>query len=251
MRESRPEAAASPRDHTAAHWVFRIGTSPVHWLWADGVGPDPRSLGPYRLPKATAFAKHSPAHAYCHTTGSHLLVESGLERELAEELDGDPEIAWLVAQPFALYFADPQRERRQLKHIPDLLTVRQDGGVTVWDVRPLARQDERFLRIAQWTRSACAAVGWRYEVFPGHSPTRRVNQLWISAYRQPVPWIAALEDMLHEGLTDGTLQTVGDVYARDAGYGQLVRALYYCIWSHKIRCDLDAPITSETELAWV
>lgn len=101
MRESRPEAAASPRDHTAAHWVFRIGTSPVHWLWADGVGPDSRSLGTYRLPKATAFAKHSPAHAYCHTTGSYLLVESGLERELAEELDGDPEIAWLgrVAKP--------------------------------------------------------------------------------------------------------------------------------------------------------
>ena len=230
-----------------SEWLFRIDRAMVHWAWVDGVPPVGR-LSPVRSPRAGALASHAPAHVYSYTVGGHLLVESGLERELVEELDGDPEVVWMVSQPCELHF---RRERQLRRHIPDLLVESSDGVLTLWDVRPTPRQSPRFLEMAALTQDACDAAGWGYRVFAGHSPQRRVNSMWLSAYRRPPVVIEAYVAVIRDGLMNGTISSVGDVRVRDTGYGQLLGAMYHLLWSRRISCDLDAPITDQTVLSWV
>lgn len=238
---SRPGTGAEP-----AEWLFRVDRAVVRWDWANGVPPI-RRLSPRRLPRATALASHSPTHVYSYTVGGHMLVESGLERELVEELDGDPNVVWMVTQPVELHF---RHDRRLRRHVPDLLVETSDG-LTVWDARPEPRQSARFLEVAQWTRRSCHEVGWGYQIFSGHTPQRRVNALWLSAYRRPPVVIEAYATVIRDGLQDGSITTVGDVAERDTGYGQLLAAMYHLLWSHRLTCDLEIQITGETRLSWV
>jgi len=193
------------------------------------------------------MSKNTPTHAYSFSVGAHLLVESGLERELVEELDGDPDVTWIVAQPAELHFHVGRQVRR---HIPDLL-VATKSEIVLWDARPTERQSSDFLQVTGWTAAACADVGWAYRLFPGHAPTRRVNGLWLSAYRFPSVYIEAYADVIREGLRDGSIQTVGHVAQRDSGYGQLLNAMYHLLWAHRLGCDLERPITSATALSWL
>lgn len=238
----RPETGCPRVD-----WVFRIDGTIVRWDWSNGT-PHLRSLGPRRVPRAKALAKNTPTLVYSHVVKGHLLVESGLERELVEELDGDPGVRWMVAQPTELHFRP--MDDKLYRHIPDLL-VMHDEGVTIWDVRPRARRDERFAQIAQWTALACQAIGWDYRLFAGHPPVRRVNTMWLAAYRSPSICIEAYADVIRDGIHNGSIRTVGHVAARDSGYGQLIAAMYHLLWAHRLECDLDNPITSHTTLRWV
>ena len=52
-----------------------------------------------RTPKAKAKSKHVPVYAYAVTIRRHLHLESGLEHDLVRELDRQPDVTWLVAQP--------------------------------------------------------------------------------------------------------------------------------------------------------
>ncbi|MBK8447346.1 MAG: TnsA-like heteromeric transposase endonuclease subunit [Micropruina sp.] len=194
------------------------------------------------------MAKNTPTLVYSHVVKGHLVVESGLERELVEELDGDPSIRWMVTQPAELHLRPDGGKLR--RHTPDLL-VMHDAGITVWDVRPVARQDERFAQMATWTAQACQRVGWEYRLFAGHPPVRRVNTMWLAAYRRPAVCIEAYADVIRAGLQDGSIATVGHVAAKDSGYGQLIAAMYHLLWAHRLECDLDQPITSRTRLHWV
>lgn len=228
-------------------WLFKVdGGATVRWDWSNGC-PPLRQLLPHRSPKARAFAKNAPALVFSYTVADHLLVESGLERELVEELDGDPGVSWLVAQPLELHFLSDGR--RVQRHIPDLLGLAGDR-VTVWDARPRERQDAAFQRLATWTDSACSEVGWKYQVFAGHQPVRRVNGLWLAAYRHAPVCIEAYADVIRQGIEDGTIRGVGDVAARDRGYGQLIAAMYHLLWARRLACDLDQPITPSTSLSW-
>ena len=229
-------------------WLFKVdGGATVRWDWSNG-SPALRQLRPHRSPKARAFAKNAPALVFSYTVAGHLLVESGLERELVEELDGDPSVSWMVAQPAELHFlADGRRVKR---HIPDLLVVTGDG-VTVWDARPRERQDKAFQQLVNWTRSACSDVGWGYRVFAGHQPVRRINGLWLAAYRHASVCIEAYADVIRQGIADGTIRGVGDIAARDSGYGQLIAAMYHLLWARRLACDLDQLITPSTSLSWV
>ncbi|GAA0344622.1 hypothetical protein GCM10009529_24000 [Micropruina glycogenica] len=238
---ARPDEARSP-----AVWLFRLEGATVRWDWRNGP-PDLIQLEPWRRPKARAMSRHTPTHAYSQTTKTHLAVESGIERELVEELDGDPHVSWMVTQPLQLQFREGPQPR--LRHVPDLLVV-EDGRVVLWDVRPLDKQNDDFQRTTQLTRTACEEVEWDYRVFAGHPPISRINHLWISAYRIPSLHISAYTDLIKNGCQDGTIRTVGDVAARDSGYGQLTSAMWHLIWCRRLACNLDAPITPLTALTW-
>lgn len=241
------DGARPDTGHDEAKWIFRIGRASVLCDWSTGA-PDTRELQPWRLPRASALARHSPTHVYCQTTKSHLLVESGTERELVEELDGDPDITWIVSQPCEIHFRLAHKKVK--RHVPDLL-VRDSSGVTLWDVRPDHRQTPEFLQVAAWSAAAAEAVGWGYRIFGGHPPARRVNQLWVSAYRQASPCIEAYAETIACGCLDGSITTVGDVVRRDSGYGQLTSAMWHLVWAHRLACDLDSPITMDSSLRWV
>ncbi|GAA4898860.1 hypothetical protein GCM10025789_16070 [Tessaracoccus lubricantis] len=72
-----------------------------------------------REPKVRASSRHIPSAPFCWTTQSRLAVESGLEHDLLRELDRDPEVSRLVAQPCRLLLTDGA-------HVPDIMEVRGD-----------------------------------------------------------------------------------------------------------------------------
>lgn len=235
-------------------WVVDVGDGPAVWDWEAGP-PDVRVMARVRSPRSRARSRHVPVWAYATTTDAHLHLESGLEHDLLRELDRRPDVVWLVPQPCRLQLP-LQRRRRRLAHVPDLLSLTADGQVTVWDARARTRQDAEFTLRADHTRRACAVVGWRYEVFTGLPPVRRLNLLWLHAYRQPMPWYEESLQLLADPASRRPA-TIGDVLAADDGSRELMAALWHGIWSGRISCDLDAAFRAatpiwlvETTVAW-
>lgn len=141
-----------------AVWTFSVDGARVTWDWRDGQPPVDR-LSPMRTPRSGTRSRHVPATAYSTTTRGWLQLESGLEHDLVRVLDRRRDVGWIAAQPVELAFAPEPG-----KHLPDLLST-SNGQVTVWDCRSEQRQDDDFLRDAAATASACAQIGWSYEVF--------------------------------------------------------------------------------------
>jgi hypothetical protein len=224
----------------AATWRFHIDDETA-WDWA--LGPPPvRLLQHVRRPTADAMSRHTPVRMVCQTTGSTLLVESALEYEAARSLDRDPNVEWIVAQPVAITFEDGST------HVADLLSAHRDGSVVLWDVRPDDRQDEEFQRVAGLTRSECASVGWGYEVFGTQATARRLNMMWISAYRRPPRWPhTRAARRITETVEGGA--TVGDVLALDEGDGHTTATMWHLVWTGALDLDLDTPITADSQLS--
>ena len=224
-------------------WLFDVGADLAVWPGVER--PDVTRLQRTRTPKVKAKSGHVPVYAYSVTTGTHLHLESGLEHDLVRELDRRVDVTWLVAQPCRLRLPAKRRGRR-LEHTPDLLSRHDDGTVRIWDVRPAGRQDEDFRLKVRLTAEACADVGWSHEVFSGWSRIRRVNLMWIHAFRRPMPWYPGSLRLLNEYLEGQG--TVADVLELDAGGGHVLSAMWHGIWSGVIDCDLDVPITQATRI---
>jgi hypothetical protein len=77
---------------------------------------------------------------YWSSSMSRLLAyESRLELARIMLADFDPVVTGIAAQPFLLAGADGTRIRR---HVPDLLLLSADGGVTVADVKAPSRMSD-------------------------------------------------------------------------------------------------------------
>lgn len=224
-------------------WLFDVGADLAVWPWVDR--PDVTQLRRTRTPKVKARSGHVPVYAFSVTTGTHMRLESALEHDLVRELDRRPDVSWLVAQPCLLRLPAKRRGRR-LEHTPDLLVRHDDGTIRLWDARPASRQDDDFTLKVRLTKEACAEVGWAHEVFSGWSRVRRVNLMWIHAYRRAMPWYAGSLRLIREYLEgDGT---IGDVLGLDAGGGHVISAMWHGIWGGQIDCDLDRPLKRQTRI---
>lgn len=224
-------------------WSFDVGAGLAVWPWKER--PDLSQLRRTRTPRVKAKSGHVPVHAYSVTVGTHLHLESGLEHDLVRELDRQPDVAWLVAQPCMLRLP-AKRGGRRVEHTPDLLSRHVDGTVRLWDVRPQERQDNDFRLKVRLTIEACDDVGWHHGVFSGMSRVRRVNLMWLHAYRRSMPWYAGSLRLLSEYVQrDGTISDVLDL---DAGGGHVVSAMWHGIWTGQIDCDLDRPLKRTTRI---
>ncbi len=219
-------------------WTFRFAEGPTAWDWADGP-PDPRLLVSIRTPKSTEKSRHIPVQAWSVTLGGPIRVESGVEHDLVRELDRDQDIVWMVSQPVRLRLVTANGRPRV--HTPDLLTVDRAEEVTIWDVRPAEKQDERFTESRDLTARACADVGWRYRVFDGGDRIRRYNLRWLTAYRMPMPWYA---NARHEliAICSAADATIGTVLKSDKGAGHLTSAMWHYAWTGLLVIDLDQPM---------
>ena len=159
-----------------ALWEFDHGHGAMPWVGA--TAPDVTALQQIRGIPSRRGAGHVPTFAYSVTVGAHLRLESGLEHDLVRELDRRPDVMWLVAQPAKIRVVREQDKR--VWHVPDLLSVANDGQVTVWDVRPTGRRDDAFWEVAEASKEACRALGWAYELFGGMSTVRRTNLMWLT-----------------------------------------------------------------------
>lgn len=229
-----------------AQWEFDHGHGAMSWLGTSA--PDTTALRQVRSIPSRRGAGHVPTFAYSLTVGAHLRLESGLEHDLVRELDRRPDVVWLVPQPARIKVTLDQRQR--IWHVPDLLSVSDDGRVTVWDVRPADRRDEAFWEIAHSSKEASRSLGWSYELFGGMSVVRRTNLMWLDGYRREMPWYReALTDLTSHLDRAGQFE-LGLVLEMDGGEGHLLSALWFAIRSGLADCDLDLPLRPETALTW-
>lgn len=228
-----------------AVWSFDFGSGVVPWVGS--APPDVRMLHSVRRIRSRSGAGHVPTWAYSTTMGAHVQLESGLEHDLLRDLDRDPRIIVLVAQPARLDLRRRERERRGA--VPDLLSLSTGGDVTLWSVRPEARQDERFLEQVEMTSAACASFGWSHRTFSGVGAVRRANLMWLDGYRTEMPWYPQALTALRSGC--GARLTLSDVLAADRGVGHVVSATWYALRHGTLECDLDRPFSETTELRFI
>lgn len=239
---SRPAPVGQVTD-----WTLRIGSeSPQRWDWGVGA-PDVRQLAPIRTPRSTEKSRHIPVQAHCFVTKTMLTLESGLEYDLLLMLERDPHAAWMVPQPVRLGIKMPKG--RRTTHTPDLLVLDVHDVVTIWNARSTERQDAKFHAQSHATETACRLVGWRYEVFSGHSKVRKYNLRWLAAYRQPMPWHEATKAELLQICTRPAA-TVGDVLDSDRGSGHLMSAMWHYAWRADLAIDLERSIRRSTPIVW-
>ncbi|HUY48709.1 MAG TPA: TnsA-like heteromeric transposase endonuclease subunit [Streptosporangiaceae bacterium] len=121
---------------------------------------------------------------YWSSSMSRLLAyESRLELARVMLADFDPSVAGIAAQPFLLAGTDGTRDRR---HVPDLLLVGVDGGVTVVDVKAPSRMADPGVRSQfAWTLQVCTGRGWAFEAWSGADSRLLANVRFLAGYRRP------------------------------------------------------------------
>lgn len=242
MDAARPRPAPVGQVTT---WTFRLADGPIAWDWSQGE-PEPRSLLSIRTPRSTEKSRHIPVQAHSMTLGGPIRVESGVEHDLVRELDRNRDVTWMVSQPCRLRLVTAAGRPRV--HTPDLLSLDRDDRVTVWDVRPTEKQDDKFAESGDLTSRACAEVGWGYRVYDGGDRIRRYNLRWLTAYRMPMPWYPnARRELVELCSQDGA--TIGSVLASDRGAGHLTSAMWHYLWAGHLMIDLDLAITRDTPIA--
>jgi hypothetical protein len=169
--------------------MFRVAGKRVDWR-SDEPRPDVSMMEAVRRPASGAASKHIPVRTFSTTTGGFLHLESGLEHDLVRLLDRDQSVARLLPQPCRLEWRSSDGELR--RHTPDLMSVHDNGRVTIWDVKTPARASSA--SFAGSARSPMkAARRWAGHTRPcaGLEPIHRDNLLWLHGYRTPPEWSAA------------------------------------------------------------
>jgi hypothetical protein len=172
------------------------------------------------------------------TTGTLIGYESWLERDRLVLLDFDPSTVGIASQPFWLFWTTSHGKRRS--HAPDYFARLADGTALVLDCRPLDRIKPRDQAAFDATRTACAQLGWRYEVVGAASEALLTNLRWLAGYRHPRHHLpdtaAALRAAFAAptGLLAGAEQ-VGDPIA-------VLPVLYHLLWRQQLCTELDRPL---------
>ena len=137
---------------------------------------------PVRVFRSYKGRQHYSGWYWSAVLGRLVVYESRLELARIMLADFDPAVAGLAAQPFLLAGADGGRVRR---HVPDLLLVGADGGVTVVDVKAPSRMADPAVEAQfSWTREVCAGRGWGFEAWSGADPRLLANVRFLAGYRR-------------------------------------------------------------------
>ena len=176
-----------------------------------------------------------------------VVYESRLELARIMLADFDPGVAGLAAQPFLLTGEDGGRVRR---HVPDLLLLGADGGVTVVDVKAPSRlADPEVKAQFGWTRRVCAGRGWGFEAWSGADPQVLANVRFLAGYRRSS---VIAGDLIPAVL--GTAARRPDIGAIERALSQrnrpeLVRqVVLHLLWCGRLRADLTRPLGADTRV---
>jgi hypothetical protein len=148
----------------------------------DGLVLPVSQLLPVRRPAVYRGQTNMPSWYWSATGQRHLSCESIEEVSVATQLDLDPEVVAVAAQPFRLHFGSRK------SHVPDFVAALSDGSIRVVDVT-LAERLEASASLRQnldQTRRACMTAGWQYEVIRDidRDPVLVTNQRWIASFRR-------------------------------------------------------------------
>lgn len=167
---------------------------------------------PARLSKGVKGASIPALYHWQRTADAEWVwCESQAEKAEVMWLDFEGVFTKLWPQPFAICF--PAEVKGAVSHTPDFLGATDDGCLTLFDVRPVDRIDERARRQFDLTSEVCRTLGWPYQVLSGRDEIATGNLEWLKACRHMrcSPPTDALERILtaaRDGATRAELLTV-------------------------------------------
>lgn len=184
--------------------------------------------------------RHYSGWYWSSTVERLVAYESRLELARLLLADFDPAVVAIAAQPFVLIGSDGARVRR---HVPDVLLVGTDGGVTVVDVKAGNKRDDPQVRaVMEWTRRVVGLRGWRFEEWYGASRVLLDNVRFLAGYRR--------RSVIDAGLIPRALAAVGeqasiaDVERSVGGVDPVVvrPVILHLLWSGALVTELDRPL---------
>jgi hypothetical protein len=197
---------------------------------------------PVRRFTARKGQRHLSGLWWCATTGGHVGFESWLERDQLMLLDFDPAVSGIASQPLWLRWTGEDGHR--VSHAPDYFVRRADGSGLVVDCRPADRRPARDVAKFEATASACAQIGWEYQLLGAAEPVAAANVRWLAGYRHPrhdVPEVAGVLRQVFAtpiGLHVGA-GAMGDPIA-------VLPVLFHLLWRGELVVDLSVPIHEAT-----
>jgi hypothetical protein len=184
---------------------------------------------------------------YFSTTMQRLIAyESRLELTRLLVADFDHKIVGIAGQPFQLAGRDGDRIRR---HVPDVLLLDADGGVTVVDVKPQHRlSDPKVQALHAWTRKVVALRGWGFEEWSGCGGRRLENIRFLAGYRRA--WLVRRDLASAVEKVVGAASTIGEVEWRLRTKPKIVirPLILNLLWSGFLVTDLDARLGRQSPL---
>ncbi len=200
---------------------------------------------PWRTFRWYLNQRHYSGTYWSSTNRDHVIYESRLELARLLLADFDPNVNWIVAQPFHL---NAVVNRRQRGHIPDFLLITDDVPA-VLDVKPWWQLEKPKVKFTLgWTRKLVESRGWRYEVWSGPDIVELRNVRFLAGYRNPSLFDPLLLNELRGKHLEG--RTLGDAFDTAASRPPaLVRAaVLHMIWTSELAVDLSATLTRNTIL---
>jgi hypothetical protein len=195
--------------------------------------------------------RHGQAHYsglyWSSTTGGHVGYESRLELSRLLLADFDPQVVWIVSQPFLLEAVVAGQKRR---HVPDFALVDRHGVISVVNVKPVSRLgNPKVAATLAWAEVALASRGWRHEVWSGAPQTVLANVRFLAGYRRRDRFDGEILDAALEAVGDGGSIGAAEVCCSSVGSPAAVRpALLHLVWSGVLRADLTCVLSGETLL---
>lgn len=181
------------------------------------------------------------------TTGGHLAYESRLELARLLLADFDPQVGWILSQPFLIEATVSGEVRR---HVPDFALIDREGLITIVNVKPASRLgDAKVAATLAWAGVAFGLRGWRHEVWTGAPEVLLANVRFLAGYRRPDRFDGALLGGVLAAVAEPA--SIGGVEARCSAVGPpaLIRpALLHLVWSGAVRADLGHLLSGETIL---
>jgi hypothetical protein len=184
--------------------------------------------------------RHYSGWYWSSTTQRMVVYESRLELARIMLADFDPSVVSIAAQPLQLKGVDGDRSRR---HVPDLLLMDRDGGVTVVDVKsPHKRDDPKVRALMTWTRNVVGLRGWDFEEWYGAPQSVLANVFFLAGYRRRTVVDQSLPSDVVAAVGEGS--TIADVErVLAAGDVASVRpVVLHLLWTGMLATDLNRPL---------
>ncbi|MEV7217650.1 TnsA-like heteromeric transposase endonuclease subunit [Kitasatospora cineracea] len=188
--------------------------------------------------------RHTPGSYWAACCDTVLDYESYLESQWMRLLDFDEQVTALAAQPFIF---EGQDADGKWQHTPDLFVRRTDGSALLVDVKNPQQIDKpRERRQAERTATACALMGWDYEMVGDPDPQLWATLEWLGGYRRPLNATAHLAEPLL-ALAQSPLSIADLVSFHDPELARPV--VYHLLWHHRLLFDPTRPLRDHT-LVW-
>lgn len=234
------------------------GAPSVMVRWGTGMETySPAELGTLAIERALPFRTPLHHNGAISSTGllpmtkteDVLATESRAERAVAMEIDFCGGYSGISSQPCQIAFADGRR------HVPDFAVRHANGVLTIVDVRPTDRQNEKSNEVFALTSEVLAISGVQHVVHGGLSERHDMNLRFLAAFgRRPRFWAQCsptLRGMAEHGQSVrwGELRDqLSDQFALSFCWTQPV--VGHAVWTGLLAVDLDQPLHDRTALQW-